>query len=197
MEFILASGSESRRRLLAAAGVSFRAIPADVDEEAIKARLLRAATPVREIASHLARAKALAVSAQHPGALVLGADQTLILDDEVVSKCLDLAAVRHLLERLRGRAHQLIGGHVLVRGGRELWHHVETAKLAMRGFSEAFLDAYLASEGEGLMSAVGCYKLEGRGAQLFASIEGDYFSILGLALQPLLAELRKQGVLTT
>jgi len=195
--FILASGSESRRRLLAAAGVPFTAIPADIDEDAIKSRLLAGNTPAHDVASHLARAKALHVSAQHPDALVLGADQTLVLDEEIVSKCPDLAAARRLLERLRGRSHLLIGGYVLIRAGLEVWSHVETATLVVRDFSAAFLDAYLAAEGEGLLSAVGCYKLEGRGAQLFAAIEGDYFSILGLALQPLLAELRKQGVLTT
>ena len=196
MDFILASGSESRRRLLAAAGVPFVAIPADVDEDAIKDALLRAATPTRAIASHLARAKALRVSALYPDALVLGADQTLVLDDEIVSKCPDLVAARRLLERLRGRVHLLVGGYVLARAGAELWHHVETTSLTMRAFSPAFLDAYLAAEGTGLLSAVGCYKLEGRGAQLFATVEGDYFSILGLALLPLLAELRKHGVLT-
>jgi len=194
---VLASGSESRRRLLSAAGVPFTAIPADIDEDAIKARLLRAGTSTLDVASHLARAKALHVSALHPDALVLGADQTLVLGAEIVSKCPDLAAARRLLERLGGRSHLLIGGYILVRAGLEVWSHTETAKLVMRAFSDAFLDAYMAAEGEGLLSAVGCYKLEGRGAQLFASIEGDYFSILGLALQPLLAELRKQGVLTT
>ena len=197
MDFVLASGSESRRRLLTAAGVTFTAIPADVDEDALKAALLRTATPVLEVAAHLARAKALAVSARRPASLVLGADQTLLLDDEIVSKCSDLAAARQLLLRLRGRTHLLVGGYVLARDGAEIWRHGETARLTMRDFSDGFLDDYLAEEGEGVLSAVGCYKLEGLGAQLFTSVEGDYFSILGLALRPLLAELRKQGVLRT
>ena len=197
MRFILASGSESRRKLLAAAGVSFVAIPAAADEDAIKAELERAGTPVRDFAGHLAQAKATAVSALHPDALVLGADQTLILGDEIVSKCPDISSARRLLQRLRGKTHFLVGGYVLACAGTTLWRHTETAKLAIRDFSDAFLDDYLRAEDEDLLSAVGCYKFEGRGAQLFASVEGDYFSILGLALLPLLAELRKQGVLTT
>jgi septum formation protein len=135
------------------------------------------------------------VSVAHPTALVLGADQTLLFEGAVVSKCPDLAATRLLLKRLRGHEHLLVGGYVLVRGGVIVWRHSETARLVLRNFSDAFLDAYLAAEGESVLSAVGCYKLEGRGAQLFEKVEGDYFSILGLALQPLLAELRAQGVL--
>ncbi len=160
MDFILASGSESRRRLLAAAAVPFTAIPADVDEETLKIELLRAGTPSQAIAGHLAQAKALHVSALHPSALVLGADQTLLLDDEIVSKCPDLASARRLLTRLRGREHRLVGGYVLARAGTVLWRQDETARLAMRAFSDAFLDDYLAAEGDGVLSAVGCYKLE-------------------------------------
>ena len=197
MEFVLASGSESRRRLLAAAGVAFTAIPAQVDEDALKAELSRVGTPPRDVAGRLAEAKALHVSQIHPSALVLGADQTLLLDAAIVSKCPHLAAARHLLRQLRSREHQLVGGYVLARSGTVLWRHGETATLVMRDFSDAFLDDYLAREGEDVLSAVGCYKLEGLGAQLFACIEGDYFSILGLALLPLLAELRKQGVSKT
>lgn len=195
MDFILASGSESRRRILTAAGVPFRAIPAEVDEDGLKAELLAKSVTSHAIASHLAGAKALRVSSDFVDALVLGADQTLLLDGEIVSKCADLKAARTLLSRLRGQAHLLVGGYVLARAGIAVWRHSETAKLTMRDFSEAFLDRYLAAEGQGVLSAVGCYKLEGLGAQLFESIEGDYFSILGLALQPLLVELRKQGVL--
>ncbi|MEJ0027775.1 MAG: Maf family protein [Rhizomicrobium sp.] len=197
MDFILASGSESRRRLLAAAGVPFAAIPADIDEDALTADLLRADTPAEDIAGRLAEAKALQISTRHPQALVLGADQTLLFDGAVISKCPDLVAARHLLERLRGRTHRLVGGYVLAMAGAAVWRHGETATLSVRDFSDGFLDFYLAAEGESLLSAVGCYRLEGLGAQLFARIEGDYFSILGLALHPLLAELRRRGVLRT
>ncbi|MEJ0043592.1 MAG: Maf family protein [Rhizomicrobium sp.] len=151
----------------------------------------------KDVAGHLAEAKALQISTRHPQALVLGADQTLLFDGAVVGKCPDLVAARRLLERLRGRTHSLVGGYVLASAGAVVWRHGETATLSVRDFSDGFLDFYLAAEGEGLLSAVGCYKLEGLGAQLFARIEGDYFSILGLALHPLLAELRRQGVLRT
>jgi septum formation protein len=195
MEFILASGSPSRRRILADAGVVFTTLPADIDEEALRHRFQYEGTTAEKIADRLAEAKARAVSAAHPAALVLGADQTLLFDGAVINKCPDLAAARTLLMRLRGRTHLLVGGYVLARAGEPVWRHTETARLVMRDFSDAFLDAYLAAEGDGILSAVGCYKLEGRGAQLFETVEGDYFSVLGLALQPLLAELRAQGVL--
>jgi septum formation protein len=195
MEFILASGSPTRRRILTAAAVPFTAMPAGIDEDALKDALLAKGVAADDIAGQLAEAKALHVSEHRPDALVLGADQTLILDGELVSKCADLDAARALLLRLRGRTHRLVGGYALARGGAVVWRHDETSKLTMRGFSNAFLNAYLAAEGEGALTAVGCYKLEGLGAQLFARVEGDYFSILGLALQPLLAELRIQGIL--
>lgn len=194
---ILASASASRKAVLAAAGVPFEAIPAAVDETVLKARLLASGTVLTGIAPALAEAKALAVSADHPEALVLGADQTLLFDGELVSKCADLAGARRLLSRLRGRRHQLVGGLVLARGGAPVWRHTETSNLAMRAFSDAFLDAYLEEEGAAILGCVGCYRLEGLGAQLFEAVEGDYFSILGLPLQPLLAELRRQGVIAT
>lgn len=195
MAFILASGSASRRQVLTHAGVPFTAQAADVDEEALKVGLLAKGIAVRDIAIHLAEAKALAVSQLRPEALVLGADQTLVIDEQLVSKCADLAGARALLLRLRGRAHQLVGGLVLARRGNVLWRHVEASTLTLRAFSEGFLDHYLAAEGTALLASVGCYRMEGLGAQLFERVEGDYFAILGLPLQPLLAELRNQGVL--
>jgi nucleoside triphosphate pyrophosphatase len=195
MAFILASGSASRRQILTDAAVPFTAQPADVDEESLKIRLLAKGAAVRDIAVHLAEAKALDVSNLRPDALVLGADQTLVIDGQLVSKCHDLAAARALLLRLRGRTHQLVGGMVLARRGNVLWRHVEASTLTVRDFSDGFLDAYLAAEGEKLLASVGCYRMEGLGAQLFERVEGDYFAILGLPLQPLLAELRNQGVL--
>ncbi|HEY0105629.1 MAG TPA: Maf family protein [Rhizomicrobium sp.] len=197
MNLVLASGSASRKAILGAAGVPFAAIPADIDERGLTKTLLAGGTPADGIALELAEAKARSVALRHRGALVLGADQTLLLDREVIAKSADLVAARALLCRLRGRAHRLAGGMVLLRGDVVVWRHGDTARLAMRDFSDAFLDRYLAAEGESLLAAVGCYRLEGPGAQLFESIEGDYFSILGLSLQPLLAELRKQGVLAS
>jgi septum formation protein len=179
------------------AGVPYTAIPADIDEDALKNRLLATGTEAAGIAPALAEAKALAISRYHPADLVLGADQTLLLGLELVSKCTSLEDARRLLGRLRGRSHRLVSALALVRGGAVLWRHVESPELWMRDFSEGFLDRYLANEGEGVLSGVGCYKLEGLGAQLFERVSGDYFSILGLPLQPLLAELRRQGVIAT
>ena len=195
MNIILASTSESRRNVLTAAGVPFTAVPPRLDEDLIKNALLKDYTPPEKIAGALADAKALRVSQANPTALVLGGDQTLIFDGELISKCSDLAEARALLERLRGKQHRLVGAVTLASGNAVVWRHVETADLWMRHFSDAFLDHYLATEGTSILSAVGCYKLEGLGAQLFHRVKGDYFSILGLPLLPLLAELRRQGVI--
>jgi len=116
---------------------------------------------------------------------------------ELLSKCADLAAARALLQRLRGRQHRLISALALAEAGKVVWTHSEAASLTMRAFSDAFLDAYLSAEGSAVLDGVGCYRLETMGAQLFARVEGDYFSILGLPLQPLLAELRLKGVIAS
>jgi septum formation protein len=195
VNFILASGSSSRARVLRGAAVPFTAVPADIEEGAIKQELLSRGDEPAAIAAELADAKALHVSRQHPGALVLGADQVLLFEGELVSKCPDMTAARNLLLRLRGKTHMLISALALAQDGKITWSHIETAKLQMRGFSDAFLATYLSTEGEGLLAGVGCYRLEGMGAQLFERVEGDYFSILGLPLQPLLAELRRKGVI--
>lgn len=192
---ILASASASRARILRAAAVPFEAMPAHIDEDALKASLLAQQKGPSEIALALAEAKAIQVSNSHPDDLVLGADQVLQFGDELISKCADMAAARRLLLRLRGKPHRLISALVLAKAGTVSWTHSESATLNMRTFSEDFLDAYLEAEGGGLLSGVGCYRLEGRGAQLFDSIEGDYFCILGLPLVPLLAELRRLGVI--
>ena len=195
MNIILASSSASRQRVLTAAGVPYTVVPATFNEEAVKDSLLRDHTPLERIAGALADAKAASVSQKNPNALVLGGDQTLLFEGELISKCADLAAAHRLLSRLRGKRHVLSGALSLAHDSKIVWRHAETAELWMRHFSDAFLDRYVKTEGEGILSAVGCYKLEGVGAQLFHQINGDYFSILGLPLLPLLAELRKQGVI--
>lgn len=191
---VLASASEVRARILNGAGVDFDVYPAHMDEDAVKDSLLAAKAPLRDVADKLAELKALRVSASVPDALVLGADQVLAFDGALVSKCASLGEARDLLRRLRGRTHQLISALVLAKAGGAIWRTVETATLKMRDFSDRFLDDYLAAEGEELLKGVGCYRLESRGAQLFERVEGDYFTVLGLPLQPLLAALRQHGI---
>jgi septum formation protein len=193
MNFILASGSGSRAQILRDAGVPFTAHPAHIDEDAVKMEMHGAGG--RAVAEKLAELKALHISTQHPQALVLGADQVLVLNDELFSKAETLDAAGTQLRKLRGKRHQLIGALVLARGGMPIWRHTEISTLWVRDFSDAFLKAYLAAEGEALLGSVGYYRFEGPGAQLFGRVEGDYFSILGLSLLPLLGALRDHGVI--
>ncbi len=190
---ILASRSAARRAMLDDAGVPFSVQVAVVDEDAVKAT--HDPADAAGLAVELARIKALAVSRHDADAWVLGADQTLAFDGGLVSKAASLEAARDRLSAMRGRDHQLHSGAALARNGQIVWAGVDTATLRMRDFSDAFLDAYLAAEGEGLLACVGSYRLEGMGAQLFEAIEGDYFTVLGLPLWPVLAELRRAGVL--
>lgn len=195
MKFILASASSSRASLLQKAKIPFTAIPAAVDEETVKDALLARNTPLADIADALAELKAQRISASHPQDLVLGADQILVFQNALISKAPDMKAAEALLKQMRGQPHRLVSAMVLAKGGSPIWRYRAHADLTMRDFSDAFLEDYLRQEGESLLPGVGCYKLEGLGAQLFSRIEGDYFSILGLPLVPLLAELRNQGVL--
>jgi septum formation protein len=196
---ILASASPFRRKMLEAAGVRFATVPADVNEAALKRRLAAVGSRPSPgaVAEILARAKAEAVGRKHPDALTIGADQVLALDDELFDKPVDLAAARAQLERLRGRTHTLHSAVVLAQDGEIVWTCVEDARLTMRNFSAEFLDAYLARSGEAVCTTVGAYEIEGAGIQLFERVEGDHFTIIGLPLIPLLAELRSRGVLAT
>lgn len=190
---ILASKSAARRAMLADAGVSFSVQVAAVDEQAVKASH-DPADPAG-LAVELAQIKALAVSRHDADAWVLGADQTLGFDGAMVSKAGSLGAARAGLIAMRGKVHQLHSGAALARNGQVVWSGADTATMRMRDFSDGFLDAYLAAEGEALLSCVGSYRLEGMGSQLFEAVEGDYFTVLGLPLWPVLAELRRAGVL--
>ncbi|HRJ63194.1 nucleoside triphosphate pyrophosphatase [Brevundimonas sp. UBA2416] len=190
---VLASRSAARRGMLTDAGVPFSVQVADVDEDAVKAT--HDPADAAGLAAELARVKALAVSRHDGDAWVLGADQTLSFDGGLVSKAGSLEAARARLMAMRGKVHHLHSGAALARNGQIVWSGVDTATMRVRDFSDAFLDAYLAAEGEGLLACVGSYRLEGMGSQLFEAVEGDYFSVLGLPLWPVLAELRRAGVL--
>lgn len=191
---VLASQSAARRQLLSGAGVAFEAEVSGVDEDELKRRMLAADATPREVAEALAEAKALRISSQGP-ALVIGADQTLEFDGGLYDKVATIDAARSRLKALRGQPHHLHSAVVLARGGEVLWKECATATLTMRHFSDEFLEDYLQEEGTQALGSVGCYRLEGMGAQLFTRIKGDYFAILGLPLLGLLEALRSEGVI--
>ncbi len=196
MTLVLASQSAGRRALLAAAGVPHRAIAALCDEEAEKARLRAAGAGAAALAQGLADAKALSVSAHHPDALVLGCDQTLALDTgEMFDKAPSLDALAQQLARLSGQTHSLFAAMSIAQGKEVVWRHREEARMTMRPMTPAFIAQYLAEEGDGLLSGVGGYRIEGRGIQLFERVEGNHFTIIGLPLLPLLAFLRETGLI--
>jgi septum formation protein len=188
--FILASSSTSRRMMLEAAGVAFTIIAPDVDETLMKDRLTADGADGPTVAHGLAEAKALGVSENHPGALVLGSDQILMCAGKIFNKALDQDEARATLRALRGREHELISAAVLARDGKPVWRRTDMARLTMREFSEGFLDWYLSAEMPDLLGSVGCYRIEGRGAQLFSTVKGDHFCIRGLPLIAVLEALR-------
>lgn len=194
MSLILASKSAARRAVLDGAGVRYEALVAGVDEEAVKAGLLAEGAGPREVADALAELKAIRVSRGRPE-FVIGSDQTLDLAGQLYDKAETIEAARERLKLLRGKTHKLHSAVVVAREGAPIWREVVTASLTMREFSDGFLEDYLAAEGEHALGSVGCYRLEGPGAQLFSRIEGDYFAILGLPLMGLLDFLRRHGEL--
>lgn len=192
---LLASGSAVRRMLLEAAGIPVEVRPTSIDERAIEARANL--STAADVAALLAREKALAGSIARAGRLVLGADQTLALDTRRFSKPADRNSAREQLLALRGHTHELQSAIAVVRDGKILFEHIAAARLTMRDFSDQFLDNYLNKIGSAATASVGGYQLEGAGVQLFDKIEGDHSTILGLPLLPLLAWLRRQGMLRT
>jgi septum formation protein len=190
----LASKSSARQSLLKNAGVVFEAVVAGVDEDATKAGLLAEGASPREVADALAEMKAVKVSTKRPG-LVIGADQTLDFAGRLIDKVETLDEARALLLELRGQTHKLHSAVVVARDGRPIWRVVDSAKLSVRPFSEAWLDGYLERRGEHILHCVGCYELEGEGVQLFDGVHGDYFTVLGLPLVGLLDFLRLHGAL--
>ncbi|SMQ85989.1 septum formation protein [Devosia lucknowensis] len=187
---ILASASATRKALLDKAGLAFTTHPATIDERGIESETFNAGGDGRDVALLLARRKAEAVSALHPGAIVIGADQTLALGPELLHKPSSLGDAADQLDHLRGKTHRLHAAVTLVRDGALLWSDVQTAELTMRDFAPDERDLVLRLEGEAILSSVGGYRLEGPSIRLFETVTGDYFTILGLPLLPLLAALR-------
>jgi septum formation protein len=192
---VLASASRARAHMLEQAGISFMVDVAAVDEQAVTESLAAETRNPARAAEVLAELKAVRVSGRHPGALVIGADQMLDCEGVWFDKPADRAAARAQLLALRQKAHRLTSAVAAVRDGRRVWHHTESARLTMRNFSETFLDSYLDQAGEAVLSSVGAYQLEGLGSQLFLSVEGDFFTILGLPLLALMDLLRENGEL--
>ncbi len=194
---ILASGSEIRAKLLKGAGVSFETKVSRIDEASTIASLKAEQAKPHEIVDTLAEYKAQRIAMKHLDKLVIGCDQILICDKKIYEKAISIEAAREKLLALRGKPHQLMSSVVIFENGRPVWRHIGRAQLIMREFSDGFLDQYLLEQGNGVLSSVGCYKIEEAGAQLFSHIQGDYFTILGIPLLEVLGFLRTRGVLVS
>jgi len=193
--FILASTSPFRRDMLANAGLDFDIVRPEIDERVVEETVAGSGLAPTDIASLLAEAKAVDVSERQPGRIVIGCDQVLSLDEEVLHKPEDMEAARRRLLALSGKTHELHSAIVAARDGVVLWRHVSTARMTVRKLDPAFVGQHLARVGDKALSSVGAYQIEGEGVQLFDRIEGSHFTIVGLPLLPLLAFLREQGVI--
>ena len=193
---ILASKSAIRRQILDGASIEYTVRTGDTDEAILKTEFMASGRPLAELPTVLATAKAMDVAAT-PQDVLIGADQIMEMDGQLFDKPATMDEARQRLLDMRGKEHRLIGSVVTVQNGKRLWDYTSTTRLKVRTFSERFLDTYLELEGEEILYCVGGYKFEGRGAQLFEHVEGDFFSILGLSLLPLLAHLREIGVVDT
>lgn len=191
--FLLASGSHIRAELLRNAGLEITVQPPRVDEEAVKQALLAEAAPPRDVADALAELKARKISEKHPGALVLGCDQVLEFDGQLISKPDSPDQALTQLKAMRGKRHKLLSAAVICRNGQPEWRHVGQVRLVMRESSDAYLKDYVARNWDSIRHAVGAYKLEEEGVRLFTQIDGDYFTVLGMPLLELLNYLTLRG----
>ncbi|MCV0394646.1 MAG: Maf-like protein [Rhizobiaceae bacterium] len=194
-ELILASASPHRKVLLDNAGLRFLVEAARIDERSVETSLADSGATPADLALVLATTKAEDVSARHPRAFVIGCDQTLSLEGELLHKAADMDEARRKLLRLSGRTHRLDSAVVVARNGQTLWSHIEPVTMTMRELTPAAVGRYLAEAGAAALTSVGAYQIEGPGIRLFERIDGDYFAIIGLPLLPLLAALRDLGAL--
>lgn len=194
-KLILASGSPFRKQLMEAAGLTFTAEPARIDERLIEAPLVRAGANPQEVAVALAQAKANDVAERNRDAFVVGSDQVMSMDGQLFHKCTSVEMARAQLHSMRGKTHRLSSAIAIVRNGEEVWNHVSVADLTFRDFTDAFLDTYIANAGSKVLLTVGAYSYEGLGQQLFEKVEGDFFTIIGLPMLPLLAALRDLAII--
>lgn len=195
IQLILASKSPYRAQLLKNVGLTVESHPSNVDERTVEAPLLDADLEAADVAEILAQTKAINVSERFPDAYVIGCDQTLSLDGELLHKPADMEEARRRLLQMSGKTHKLNSAVVMVRNGETLWSHVEIARMKMRDLDPGFIGRHLAKVGEIALTSVGAYQIEAEGLQLFEEIKGDYFTIMGLPLLPLLSELRKRSLI--
>ncbi|HWU63424.1 MAG TPA: Maf family nucleotide pyrophosphatase [Ensifer sp.] len=194
-KLILASGSPFRKQLMEAAGLTFAADPARINEREIEAPLVLAGATPEAVATALAKAKAEDVANRHADAFVIGSDQVMSMDGRLFHKCTSVEMAREQLRSMRGRTHRLSSAISIVRNGEEVWKHISVADLTFRDFTDAFLDSYIANAGSKVLLTVGAYSYEGLGQQLFEKVEGDFFTIIGLPMLPLLAALRELAII--
>ena len=192
---ILASSSPFRLAMLRSAGIATEPIPSQIDERAVEAAIGDAPVAPDDLARILAEAKAVEVSERHPEALVVGSDQTLSLDEEILHKAADMEEARRRLLKLSGRTHHLNSAVVVAKGGEAIWSHVAIARMSMRRLDPGFVGRYLSRVGDQALRSVGVYQIEREGIQLFDAIEGDHFTIVGMPLLPLIGELRRLGAI--
>lgn len=192
---ILASASPFRQHLMREAGLQFSAIPAEIDERAVEQPIRESGATPEEVARQLAIAKAMDVSRRYPGAYVIGSDQVMSMAGRMFHKCLSREEARSQLGEMRGATHRLSSAIAIARDGKTLWTHVSVADMTFRKFSDTFLNRYMETAGDKVLLSVGAYQYEGLGQQLFEKVEGDYFTIIGLPMLPLLAALRDLDVI--